>query len=124
MKSSLLISRTSICLLILVGCSNASKKTPADIPPPPQNLSKVESATPQINKNYPRSLQHFESQGSDYQPFSKVNEIRSNGGGVSEIKINNRGDLPSYYLYPNQQPEQNINNQQRNISTPTWQLNW
>lgn len=110
---------------VLFACSNTGNKPQYNIPAPPKNFM-VESnvVSPQINKNTPHSLQNLKSQNPRYQPFSKIQEIRGNGGSVSEIRINNRGDIPNYYIYPNQQPDLNINNQQRNISTPTWQLNW
>lgn len=123
-----LINKTAelIILAITVGCSSSS----LPIPKPPQDLKypAVNQARPSSNKStsniaiIPNKEKHEESAGE----FKKFEEKRSNGGTVTEIKVNNRSDLPSYYLYPEQPQNQNlnINNQQRNISAPTWQLKW
>ena len=93
-------------------------------PQQPKMVNKNAEVVPQINTNTARSLKKFEDIKVTDSKFSKVEEIRGAGGGISELKINNRGELPSYYIYPTSQPDLNINNQQRNISSPTWQISW
>ncbi|MFN8770972.1 MAG: hypothetical protein ACK5Z5_00510 [Neisseriaceae bacterium] len=110
-------------------CSNIHE-TSNNIAKPPQSfeaLKKIKTAQPVRNKTSynlikaeSQAMYRNESDGI----FKKFEERKIYGGTVTEIKINNRGNLPSYYLYPNQPQNQNINNQQLNISTPTWQISW
>ncbi len=111
------------------GCSNLNnnahaKNNSTNSPQKPTVVNKNAEVVPQINTNNSRSLRNFEDIKVTNSKFSKVEEVRGAGGSVSELKINNRGELPSYYIYPTPQPDLNINNQQRNISSPTWQISW
>lgn len=124
-----LIGLISFGLSSIIGCTTANHRQ-NDIPKPPQNLNASTNDTqtthlsPAPNKRSPSgSISSAESTNS-YVPFTRVEEQKSSGGVVTEIKVNNRGDVPDYYLYPNQRQDLNINNPQKGISTPTWQFNW
>ncbi len=123
----------SLCsgLNSISGCTTAHHQQ--GIPKPPTNLNSSTndmSATtinPAPNKKTVSSLDVNSNESirnNGYVPFTKIEEAKANGGVVTEIKVNNRGDVPDYYLYPNQQQNLNINNPQKSISTPTWQFNW
>jgi hypothetical protein len=125
MKNSI-ITLLSVTILI-TACSSIGTHQNNDLNAPPHDFKQIESSAiihPQPNKNTPQSLVKFESQNSQYVPFTRAEETRGYGGNVSVIKINNRGRIPDYYIFPNQQPDSNVNNKQLNISAPTWQLHW
>ena len=116
--------------IVLLGCTTSHN--PNNVPKPPQDLTNTATMTtrssvaPAPNKVIASGTVYSSesSQNSPPTPFPRIEEQRGNGGAVTSIKINNRGNIPNYYIYPNQQPNQNVNDPQRNISTPTWQLNW
>ena len=115
----------------LFGCT--TNHNPNNIPKPPQNINGNNAisvtkpvVTPAPNKVIASSpiYSNESSQNDTTVPFKRIEEQRGNGGAVTSIKINNKGNIPNYYIYPNQQPNQNVNDPQRNISSPTWQLSW
>ena len=127
--NNLYIKPLLLCV-ILLGCTTSH--SPNNIPKPPQTLNNTKgvSVAPVVpiapNKviaSGTTSVQ--ESQPNDTNvPMSRIQEQRANGGAITSIKVNNRGNIPNYYIYPNQQQNQNVNDPQRNISAPTWQFSW
>lgn len=107
---------------------------PSMVAPPPQkvgdgDLKTIVNATPAElnNKNYNATGNKSASSASAVtrnQP--RIQEGRSAGGTVSEIKVNNKGDIPDYYIYPSQQEQNSVVNTRpdMNVSTPNWQINW
>lgn len=61
-----------------------------------------------------------------YVSKPRIQETRGVGGVVSEIKIINKGPIPSYYIYPSQQEQDSVvnNRPDMDISTPNWQIKW
>lgn len=93
------------------------------IPAPPQKMSSSDVA------KIENQLGEIESNAKTNKPTAPADSVSSqriqedrNSGAVTEIKVQNRGNLPDYYIYPSKQQNLNINNQ--NVSTPTWQINW
>lgn len=56
------------------------------------------------------------------RPTTRIQEQRNNGV-VTEIKVNNRGNIPDYYIYP-EAPRPSNDNMPNKVSPPTWQINW
>lgn len=129
LNNTLFISAMIVVTLVTTGCTLINSSKPQRrLPSPPIELNpRTNESTNAIKTNVHarNSTNKIESKpANNYVPFSKIEETRTNGGSITEIKVNNKDALPSYYIYPRQQPELYINNQQRNISTPTWQLSW
>jgi hypothetical protein len=103
-----------------------------NIPTPPHNIATKDSISITNNFSTIPMQKQIESstntsqvnQNNLYIPITTIKEQRMNGGFVTQIKIDNRGKIPDYYIYPTGQQNLNINNPQRNMATPTWQLSW
>lgn len=130
LKHNLLLACISISFITIgVSCTTTN---PRNIPTPPNMVVKnpvninESSSIPVANKKPKSSIttKSTARQNNRYEPLTTIEEGRNNGGIVTQIKVNNRGDIPDYYIYPTQQHNLNINNPQRNMAPPTWQLNW
>jgi hypothetical protein len=126
----------NLCLasLALTGCSlfgyNESPTIPT-IPLPPQRLNASDvGAIPNTKVNASAPGKGVMPASGGQQPSDgnepRIQEQRSSGGTVSEIKVNNRGNIPDYYIYPGSPnpTSPNPGNSNQNIATPTWQINW
>jgi hypothetical protein len=114
LKHNLLLACISISFITIgVSCTTTN---PRNIPTPPNMVVK--------NPESSITTKSTARQNNRYEPLTTIEEGRNNGGIVTQIKVNNRGDIPDYYIYPTQQYNLNINNPQRNMVPPTWQLNW
>jgi hypothetical protein len=59
------------------------------------------------------------------QNNAKIIKEQRNNGNIVQIKVDNNNRLPNYYVYPSQQEKLNINNNpDKNVATPSWQINW
>lgn len=124
-------------LALLNGCSLFGSGASADEAPivsPPKkvgsnDLTTVVNITPaelnSKNHNVPTTSKKAVSSSSVVSE-PRIQEERKNGGVVSEIKVNNKGDVPDYYIYPSQQQQDSVvnNRPDMNVSTPNWQINW
>lgn len=63
---------------------------------------------------------------STTRKVGRIQEKRSYGGEVQEIKVDNSSHkLPSYYVTPPANVDFTPDNQTgQNVATPTWQLKW
>ena len=119
----LLIANTALYGCNVFGPSKGSNDTAKPVPLPPNQITKETenlktSSHPIVieKNNYP------ENPPSEKKP--RIQEERSIGGTVKQIKVNNK-NLPDYYIYPS--PQQNFDNNtppNKNITTPSWQINW
>lgn len=117
-----------ICLLsacLIASCGVFGNNNIPTIPLPPQktnasDAAKVNNAKPKTNAS-----QTVQQMGGSTTPPPRIQEDRSTGGTVDQIKVNNPGDIPDYYIYPSQGQNLNINNQpDKNLATPSWQISW
>ena len=112
-------------ILLLNGCGTLGKNK--------QFVQSVDSSYSVINVPntvYEPSKQNFKnklevtggdtSQGGNLSKPPRIQEKREIGGNVSEIKVNNGGIIPNYYIYP---PQQNSNPENK-VSTANWQIRW
>ncbi len=117
-KFSLIIS----IFATLNSCSLFGTST-EDIPTvlPPENKTTASNVV--ITK--PNSGKSNSSNSTAYiNHQTKIIENRGIGGSVDQIKVDNPGNMPDYYIYPAQEQNLNRNNQPDKIATPTWQINW
>jgi len=127
-----------MCFTVITSCSlfsgnnnnyPANSGDTTDIPLPPQKLSASNAALPanpgRIKAHVMASAPKRIASGAYTNTYpQQIQEERSNGT-VTEIKVDNGGDLPDYYMYPSQQNNlDNNNNSDSNITTPSWQISW
>ncbi|MFN7095186.1 MAG: hypothetical protein ACK4M7_07460 [Burkholderiales bacterium] len=120
-----LLILVSTCV-ILIGCSlftDPEQDIPTiSTPPHKPNASNVGLSYPPAKLNTSQARISTTAKGTRIQ---RIVENRSSGGTIDQIKIDNPGDIPDYYIYPSQQQNLNIINQQDNdIATPNWQISW
>lgn len=90
---------------------------------PPQNLSESDASMPILPPNNASGTAKNQISNNEDNTQPRIQEERSNGV-VEQIKVNN-GSLPSYYIYPTQQQNYDVNQiPDRNIVTPNWQISW
>ncbi|MBP9743408.1 MAG: DUF2782 domain-containing protein [Burkholderiales bacterium] len=95
------------------------------IPLPPQKTSESDAVMPQTVDSKKTASQALNSSPALNNNRQTISETRANGE-VTQIKVDN-GDnyLPDYYMYPSQQQDLNTNSApDKNLSTPSWQINW
>ena len=131
MRNYLLLLTIGICFN-LYSCSNTKKSNMPNIPPPPQNINIThnnididdveESATTHVKMTTESKNTTEITHESNQQ---RIEEDRGLGGSVSQIKVDNKGKIPSYYIYPPLQQDLNLNSApNKSVATPSWQINW
>lgn len=129
MKKYFLILVTGIIIIgwfNVAGCSIF--KTNSDyptIPLPPQKTNESDAVMPQTSNTKQIASQALNSSSTINSNRQTISETRANGE-VTQIKVDNgNNDLPDYYMYPSQQQDLNTNSApDKNLSTPSWQINW
>ncbi|HMT03038.1 MAG TPA: hypothetical protein PKD00_06985 [Burkholderiales bacterium] len=120
----LLIANTTLCGCNILGPSKGSNDTAKPAPLPPNQITK-ETVNLKTSSSQPIVIEknnYQENNSVERKP--RIQEERSIGGTVKQIKVNNK-NLPDYYIYPS--PQQNFDNNtppNKNITTPSWQINW
>ena len=119
-------------ILLTVSCSTTNNNEMAvAIPAPPQSLNaplgKInivdDDASPASSSNTSNveSATRPESESSQRH----IEEDRSIGGTITQIKVENKGNLPNYYINPSLQQDLNLNSApNKSVATPSWQINW
>lgn len=118
-----------IASIIFTGCAWFGMQNDSQIPTisaPPQKLNESNAAMPIIPPNNASGAAKAKAASNDsenMQNQQRIQEDRSNGV-VDQIKVNNK-NLPSYYIYPSQQQNYDVNNiPDQNVVAPNWQISW
>ena len=113
-----------ILTLIIIGCS-VFDNTPINyptIPLPPQKTNASDAIMP-VNLGKVKDITTSKTVRANKDKRT-IEEDRSNGQ-VTQIKVDNGNSMPDYYMYPSQQQNLNINSTpDKDLSTPSWQINW
>jgi len=126
----------SALLLLLESCNSTINKNQLQnkLTPP---IAESFNSTPQhivINKNSTPNLESGidlkkinalqNTDESNNNQNSRIQEDRGNGGTVTQIKVDNK-QFPDYYI--NQPLDQNLNTNSspnKDVTTPSWKINW
>jgi hypothetical protein len=114
--------------ILIGGCAWFGMQNDSQIPTisaPPQKISESNAAMPVIPPNNASGAAKAHTANNDVntQNQPRIEEDRSNGV-VDQIKVNNK-NLPSYYIYPTQQQNYDVNRiPDENVTTPNWQISW
>ncbi len=118
----LLIITSSLYGCGIFGPSKGSNDTTKPIPLPPIKINNDNMAT-RVNESQLDIEKPAKSENT-VKAKPRIQEERSLGGTVEQIKVNNK-HLPDYYVYPSTEQNLNNNNQpNKDITTPSWQINW
>lgn len=119
-----------IVLSTLLGaCSMMSQNTTSsveNVPKPPQNLNPNNVAAPVVvppgnNNGKPNASA---AKSSKLGPTQRIQEQKSYGGEVEEVKVNNINKVPPYYIYPKQSGVDANAPSSDTVSTPNWKVSW
>lgn len=115
-------------LSILLGACSMMGNTNSveNVPTPPQNLNPNNVANPVIappgNSNGKPTASVTKS--SKIGPTQRIQEQKSYGGEVEEVKVNNINKVPPYYIYPKQSGVDANAPSSDTVSTPNWKVSW
>ena len=134
MKTNTILSITFCVVAIITACSTTSSKNNIPtIPAPPQNLSAdqgnatlvVDSPPAAVAQTAESSTKQNASGDVGSTATDRIQEERGVGGTVNQIKVENKGDIPTYYINPPLQQDLNLNSApNKSVATPSWQINW
>ena len=114
MKTHLLMSILGLTVLIMSCSTTGGNDEIPMIPAPPQSLNNAPntitiiddeaSAPATITQNKLKT----ESEVAENK-HPRIEEDRGAGGTVNQIKVENKGSIPTYYIYPPLQQDLNLN---------------
>ncbi len=135
MKTKIMLSIAFCIVTIITACSTTSSKNNIPtIPAPPQNLGADQgNATLIVDSPPTTDVAHLAESSTKQNASSdvgstttgRIQEERGAGGTVNQIKVENKGDIPPYYINPPLQQDLNLNSApNKSVATPSWQIDW
>jgi hypothetical protein len=83
----------------------------------------AKSTQPSTKNGHSTPNKQPNNNGQYANSFQRIEEQRGYGGTITEVKVNNRGYIPPYYLNSQQNQYDGTNNPDK-LMTPSWKISW
>lgn len=109
--------------LLASSCSSFTNKNNENLARPPQKIS-TSTAAAAAAAAPAKANSSAASKSAKVSPQARIQEKKGDGGEVEEVKVNNRNNVPPYYIYPNRGGVDANAPSSDTVSTPNWKISW